>query len=245
MTALTCAADLRARGFAVVGRLVAREDLPELRAAAERALVGVASSDYGWIRHDPWRVEPALERALRAPAVAALARALGAPRLFQDHVISKPPGAEAEVAWHQDHAYWPLASPRGATLWVALDDVDEDNGCLRYLPGTHLLGERRAADFTRGAAQPARDDLPPLDAAARAHEAVAVPLAAGEAVVHDPLVWHMSPPNRSDRPRRAWSITLVGEDACWDPAHAPHPYVWSLSPGPGEPLDPARFPRLG
>lgn len=232
------------RGFVTVGRIVPPDDLPALREAADRALVDVPMSDYGWIRHDPWRLEPAFERALREPALVALARALGATVLFQDHVISKPPGTGVEVAWHQDRAYWPLSAPRGATVWVALDDADEENGCLRYLPGTHLLGERRAADFTRGAEQPARSDLPPIDAAPRAHEAIAVPLAAGEAVVHDPLVWHMSPPNRSARPRRAWSITLVSEDARWAPDHAPHPFVWSLAPRAGAPLDPARFPRL-
>jgi hypothetical protein len=238
--------DLRTHGFARVGRVLDDASVEALRAAADRAVAGLPASSYGQIRHDPWRLEPAFERALRAGWLGALScDLLAAPAVtvFQDHVISKTPGTLAEVSWHQDFSYWPLTSARGLTVWVALDDADEGNGCLRYLPGSHLGGERAPADFTPGAAQARGTALPPLDLS-RVGDVVWVPLAAGEAVVHDPLVVHMSPPNPSSRPRRAWSISLVVDDARWDPAHAPHPYTWALSPVAGAPLDPARFPRL-
>ncbi|MCO5171299.1 MAG: phytanoyl-CoA dioxygenase family protein [Planctomycetes bacterium] len=235
--------DLAARGFVRLGPLLAGADLEAVRAAADRTLARAPQGPHGAIRHDAWRREPALEAAVAR--VAAWARALlGVPavRLFQDHVICKPPGTPGEVAWHQDYGYWPLASPRGLTVWVALDDADEANGCLRYAPGSHHLGERRPADFVAGAHQPDRPDLPPLDP----REAPAPPEAAlaraGEALAHDPLVWHTSGPNASTRVRRAWSISLVLPDARWDPGHAPHPYVASLRPTPGAPLDPSQFP---
>jgi hypothetical protein len=238
--------ELRARGFVRLGRVLDDATLAALRAAADRATAGLPPSSYGQIRHDPWRVEPAFERALRAGWLGAIACGLldaPAVTVFQDHVISKTPGTQAEVAWHQDYGYWPLASARGLTVWVALDDTDETNGCLRYAPRSHEGGERAPADFTQGATQPLRAALPPIDPSTIV-ATESVPLAAGEAVVHDPLVLHMSPPNLSTRPRRAWSISLVDEDARWDPEHAPHPYTWALSPAAGAPLDPARFPRL-
>lgn len=239
-------ARLRARGFARLGRVLDDATVVALRAAADRAVAGLPATTYGRILHDPWRVEPGFERALREGWLGALACGLlevPAVAVFQDFVISKVPGAVAGINWHQDYSYWPLASARGLTVWVALDDADEANGCLRYLPGSHAGGERAPADFTEGAAQPRRADLAPLDLRA-AGDAEWVPLAAGEAVVHDPLIVHMSPPNLSVRPRRAWSISLVLDDARWDPAHGPHPYTWALSPAAGAPLDPGRFPRL-
>lgn len=240
-------ADLARDGFARAGRLLDDVAVAALQAACAQARATTSPSDYGLIMHDAWRELPAFERALRAGPVGRLGRALlGADEvvLFQDHVVWKPPATPAEVSWHQDRGYWPLEACRGLTVWVALDDADAGNGCLSYLPGTHRLGERRAADFTPGAAQPARPDLPPIDAAGREREVVTCPVRAGEALVHDPLVWHMSPPNASARDRRAWSITLVGPEARWAPARAPHPYNWSLQPVPGAPLDPSRFPRL-
>src|SRR5688500_10921507 len=113
-------------GFVSLGRVLEGDALAPLRAATDRLLAGLPSSSYGLIRHDAWRLEPVFEEALRAsPLVARAAAALGADALvlFQDHVIDKPPGTDAEVAWHQDYGYWPLASPRGLTVWFALDDA--------------------------------------------------------------------------------------------------------------------------
>ncbi|MBX3465983.1 MAG: phytanoyl-CoA dioxygenase family protein [Planctomycetes bacterium] len=232
---------LEARGLARLGLVVDPAGLAALRAAADRVLADAPAGPHGAIRHDAWRRDPAFLTALGP--IAARARALlGAPvvRLFQDHVISKPPGTTAEIAWHQDHGYWPLASSRGLTVWVALDDADEHNGCLRYLPGTHLLGERRTADFVGAPGQGGS----PLDLREAPAPAEVAPARAGEALAHDPLVWHMSGPNRSSRPRRAWSISLVLDDARWDPDRTPHPFVSVHRPTPGAPLDPAGFPRF-
>merc|ERR1712181_12159 len=35
-----------------------------------------------------------------------------------------------EVPWHQDSQYWPLTPMKEATLWIALDDVTEENGAM-------------------------------------------------------------------------------------------------------------------
>src|SRR5436190_39806 len=45
--------------------------------------------------------------------------------------------------WHQDSPYWPTLAPKDVmvTAWVALDDVDEGNGCMRMMPGTHQWGD--------------------------------------------------------------------------------------------------------
>ncbi|CAH1272661.1 PHYHD1 [Branchiostoma lanceolatum] len=68
--------------------------------------------------------------------------------------FSKPPGAKPTPP-HQDGKYF--MHDKGITFWLALDDADEENGCLYYVPGTHLMGELQheksaALGFSQGLA---------------------------------------------------------------------------------------------
>lgn len=56
-----------------------------------------------------------------------------------DHAILKPPGIGAPTPWHQDEAFR-LDYARGydeISIWIPLQAVDTDNGCLEFLPGSH------------------------------------------------------------------------------------------------------------
>lgn len=242
-------AALAERGFASLGDVLAPAAVAELtRELDERGAQRLAPCEYGILDNQAWEWHRGFEALIREGALAAWVRELlGASEvvLFQDNLVWKPPGTATRLEWHQDYSYWPLCEPRGLTLWLALDDADPENGCLHYLPGTHLEGERQPADFVRGAGQPHVPGLAPLDWREREHLALAVPARAGELLVHDPLVWHMSPVNSSSRHRRAWSLTWVCGDARWDPDHAPHPFNYQLSPARGAPLEGPRFPRFG
>ena len=105
-----------------------------------------------------WRIRPGFHDILWHPAFTVAASQLlgGAVRFWHDQLFCKPARHGGVVAWHQDYSYMPLDRADGVTAWLAIDPADTDNGCLRYLPGTHLLGERQPADFIRGAAVPAR-----------------------------------------------------------------------------------------
>jgi len=39
--------------------------------------------------------------------------------------------------WHQDGHYWPIRPLETVTAWIAIDDVDIGNGCMRVVPGSH------------------------------------------------------------------------------------------------------------
>jgi ectoine hydroxylase-related dioxygenase (phytanoyl-CoA dioxygenase family) len=231
-------------GFVRLGRILDAAEIEELHGALERALgADPDRSSYGILRHNLWRRSPEFAAALPRLARAAVTLAGSPLTLFQDNLVWKPPGTGDRIEWHQDFAYWPLDEPHGVTVWLALDAVDAENGALRYLPGTHLLGERRATSFVAGVGTEGAATLEPLDAGRREDEAVAVALDAGEALAHHPLVWHMSPGNPSLRERRGWSLTFVG-DVRWRPEHAPHPYTHELAPVPGERPAGARFPSF-
>jgi len=62
--------------------------------------------------------------------------------LFASHFICKPAGDGRRVPWHEDSAYWgTLFQPMDVvTLWLAIDPADEENGCMRVIPGTQHNG---------------------------------------------------------------------------------------------------------
>jgi ectoine hydroxylase-related dioxygenase (phytanoyl-CoA dioxygenase family) len=136
-------------------------------------------------------------------AIAARLAGVDGIRLWHDQLLHKPPQAQTAagaVGWHQDWHYWQCAEPADMlTAWVALVDVDERNGCMEVVPGSHQWGLLPESDFF------AQD----LDGLQRSIEAasgkdfrtVPLPLKAGAVSFHHCLTIHGSRPNLSDAPR--------------------------------------------
>ncbi|MBI2686655.1 MAG: phytanoyl-CoA dioxygenase family protein [Acidobacteria bacterium] len=215
------AAEFETSGAAALGQVLDATQLPIAQAAFEEVMERGVTGPYARIVHDSWRTSPQL--AALVPALGTLAcKALGIPELvlFHDHLLSKPPNG-IDMDWHQDFSYLPLDCADGFTLWIALDDVSPENGCLYYLYGSHLLGERRANWGMTGDDDP-RAALPPIDIDP-AEPGIAVRAPAGHGFAHHGYLWHRSPANRTSRPRRSWALSFVSPAARWSPGHAPHP----------------------
>ncbi|XP_062498845.1 probable alpha-ketoglutarate-dependent hypophosphite dioxygenase [Corticium candelabrum] len=75
----------------------------------------------------------------KSPAINGLADKLLGTECEPNNVqyFSKPPGAKP-TPYHQDGQYF--MHDKGLTFWLALDDVDEVNGCMYYVPGSHKYG---------------------------------------------------------------------------------------------------------
>jgi ectoine hydroxylase-related dioxygenase (phytanoyl-CoA dioxygenase family) len=90
---------------------------------------------------------PSWQGNLYERRAASIAEQLCGPdmRLDYDQLLAKRPGSlDAVFAWHQDLAYWPLTpDTRTVTCWLAVDDATEENGCLKFIPGSHLEPELR------------------------------------------------------------------------------------------------------
>jgi hypothetical protein len=85
---------------------------------------------------------PGIRQFVRAPRFAGIAAQLtgaAAVRLFHEMALFKPPGG-IETPYHQDQYYWPLDTRRAVGMWMALADVTEDMGPIRYRSGSHLEG---------------------------------------------------------------------------------------------------------
>ena len=63
--------------------------------------------------------------------------------LFRCHYFNKTPsfkGDQRIVAWHQDAPYWPITPSRCVTVWLALSDVNVNNGAMKFVPKSHKNG---------------------------------------------------------------------------------------------------------
>lgn len=107
-------------------------------------------------------------------------------------VMFKPAGG-CKKPWHQDAAYWKKYLPEQITVWIAIDDATEENGCVWAIPGSHKLGHiphvRRELQV-----EESRIDL---------DKAAPVPVMSGGLLIFHSLVLHMSHRNDSDLPRCA------------------------------------------
>jgi ectoine hydroxylase-related dioxygenase (phytanoyl-CoA dioxygenase family) len=116
---------------------------------------------------------------------------------FNQYVTKWPDGnsGKSEFPWHQDNGYVSIEPATNVTIWIALDDVDEKNGCVWIKPDSHKLGllEHRTknADSWHLQVPVEGDGVPAI-------------LKAGEAVAFTGLTLHRSKLNYSDKPRRAF-----------------------------------------
>ncbi len=56
--------------------------------------------------------------------------------LWRTMFFNKDP-LEKPIPWHQDFDDWPIEPYLVISAWIAIDDVTEENGCMRFIPGSH------------------------------------------------------------------------------------------------------------
>ncbi len=159
-----------------------------------------------------WRISPAFHDVLWNPAfVMAASQLLGneSVRFWHDQLFYKPAQHGGVVAWHQDYSYWTRTVPMAhLTCWTGLDDADQQNGCLYYVPGSHrwgLLDKPELAGDMDGLQEYLTDEQK------KAFTPVPVEMKAGHATFHHPLMVHGSYENKTSRPRRAFVLNVFAD----------------------------------
>jgi len=114
------------------------------------------------------------------------------------HFFCKLPGDGKRVSWHQDSSYWPLTPSKTVTIWLAIDDADVENACMRYIPGSHHLGHLTYTLGENDASNVLNQTVPDAESLG---EPVNVELHAGEISLHSDLLLHGSEANQSSRRR--------------------------------------------
>ncbi len=130
------------------------------------------------------------------------------PQLCTDQIFMKPPRFGSAKPYHQDNAYFKCSPPEHViTAWIALDDVDESNGCLRYIDGSHK-GPIIEHVPTPGEAY---NIAPPAHLIDLKKESLAI-VQKGGVVFHHSHTLHTSHRNESDRWRRGYATHWVTAD---------------------------------
>lgn len=210
------------QGFVIIRQFMDAADFRELRDNLDRYIREIVPrlTDADAFYHDRGRPEslkqlqhmegdPFFRDYAKHPKWTALAQALvGEP--VQPGVaewFNKPPAVNHVTPPHQDNYYFCLAPANVTTIWLALDAVDAENGCLRYVAGSHQCGYRSHArskilGFSQGITDYSADDF---------LGEIAVPLQPGDAVAHHGMTIHRADANlSSNRQRRSFAMVFKG-----------------------------------
>ena len=117
-------------------------------------------------------------------------------------------GAKTEVSYHQDFSYTPHTNDDIVTALLFLDDIDEDNGCLTVVPGSHKGPVLSLFDGERFTGAVAAD----AEKQALAQSMPCVGKAGAVCLMHTKLL-HGSAANRSDASRGLYICVYTAADA--------------------------------
>jgi phytanoyl-CoA hydroxylase len=168
----------------------------------------------GHALHD---LDPVFDAFSRTPELADLAADAGLqdPRLLQSMYIFKQPRIGGEVTCHTDHTYlW--TEPRSVVgFWFAIDDATQENGCLWALPGGHRIPVKGRSRLNEAGTATVMDVFDPEPYPSQG--LVALEAARGTLVLLDGALPHLSGPNRSDKPRHAYTVHAIDGTARYLP----------------------------
>jgi ectoine hydroxylase-related dioxygenase (phytanoyl-CoA dioxygenase family) len=160
-------------------------------------------------------VNPFMEAARHAPVLDMVEQVLGPDViLWITRILCKPAQKGREVPWHQDGEYWPMRPLSTCSVWIAIDPVTTANGCMRFIPGSHLRKELYKHHPTD------RDNLVlnlELDADQfNEEDAVNVELEPGQMSLHDVRLIHGSLANTSGQRRGALIMRYMPATSHYD-----------------------------
>ncbi len=227
--------DFRRDGFLHVPALVPRAEVAALAQLTEDMMAGrqripglpvpppslsVAERRHFYDRiHMPHRTCEIAERFMLHPRVVDVLEALIGPDVLalQTMLFFKQPG-QAGQGFHQDSYYIPTQPDTLIGAWIAIDEADEDNGCLWMTPGSQhepiypdcdgvtQQGDTVLSDIAsiKSASHPDVERNTLAQIALQYPRELAVPAQPGDVIFFGGHVFHRSHSNDSARPRRAF-----------------------------------------
>ena len=226
------------QGFLVVENFLDDHELQDWRAAVDRAVEGRGRQRFSFAsageevasgtrskdeqeyydqvftqRNNLWQTDDDIRHLLMQPGLGKFATDLAdidGVRIWHDQALIKEPYSNP-TAFHLDVPYWSFTSADAITIWLALDDATVENGCLYYVPGSHLA--RKFDNVGIGSRLGSLFEVYPE----WAHVApVPCPVPAGGALFHNGLTFHGAGANMTPGRRRAMTCAYMPEGAAFN-----------------------------
>ncbi len=241
----------RENGFVQFDDVLSMLEVEELRGYLEEAMreergksVQTSASDglyYKVLNQkvNTWRDHGGMARFVLSRRLADIGRQItgySGIRLFHDHALLKMPNDSKPTPWHQDYPYWPMNESGAFSIWIALDDVDENNGCMMFVPKSQKIKNLRHVDLVNP------HDIFSEAGEADRNTAAIVRMKAGSCTFHDGLTFHYAHSNRTDKPRRALAIIYMADGTTY--SGSGHVCTDGLELQAGDKLAGGLFPKL-
>lgn len=150
------------------------------------------------------------------PALAAQLLESRSIRFYDDQLFVKTPGSSQRTAYHQDYAFFNLEGMKGCVFWIPVDPVNQENGGLSYVRGSHLWDEEfRSNMFISRAPMPGSKgkNIPAIENEPEKYDLIQFDVKPGDVVIHHFRTIHGAGGNlTTDKKRRAMSFRYVGDD---------------------------------
>lgn len=201
--------NLQQHGHVIIHDLLSANEVEQVRGEYQRFASGViCATNYGIFRDQSGfplvinRVDNVsdllFDLARSSKLINLVESVLGSPIVpLHAEFFCKPPHSSIVSPPHQDQVFYDqhFSDELAAAVWIALSEVDLNAAPLEYAfpPISYLLPHKKSSS----------GDFDYELATARGGSFAAVPLRAGDAVIHHAFVVHRSAPNRATRPRLA------------------------------------------
>jgi len=146
-----------------------------------------------------------ISRRLEAVIDDAIAQHFSCYKKLGAVFLIKPPGPQSIMPIHQDWTVVDESCFDAMTVWIALQDTTEDNGCIKVLPRSHRLSRALRAPTLPN---PLQEILPDAERMMQA-----LPMKAGQAFIFSHALLHASFPNLSTQDRVAVAYGVLHQDA--------------------------------
>jgi ectoine hydroxylase-related dioxygenase (phytanoyl-CoA dioxygenase family) len=134
--------------------------------------------------------------------------------LWNSSFFAKPAIDGHATPWHQDGQYWPIRPLATCTVWLAIDDATIENGCLRFIKGSHIDQKLKAHNINNDKNLTLNQELVKEEYDEK--KAVNLILKRGQISLHDVYLVHGSEANNSPKARRAITMRFMPTSSLFD-----------------------------
>lgn len=194
------------QGYLLLPALISKEDAGRLRKEVLEIMEIIGLGDTKLRQTHQYLADTGLDALVNSPALKSIAEQLmgGPSTVFLPFTAVKSGGGGGRFHFHQDNQYNRF-STTGNNLWVALQPMRLENGCLQILPGSHLQGTLEwessgEGDHHRKITWEPADFVP-------------VEMEAGDCVAFTRDTIHGSGQNNTSEPRVAYAVQFHRDDA--------------------------------